>query len=184
MMNGVDRVDALEDIFDGVVDGVFAGFDGESLVTHVLQRDNFLTHFFLRQLLAGDVLVLVVVRTVNAAVDAVVGEVKRREHNNTVAVEGELDFLRQIIHRLNLFRNLTRQKNGRFAVGQTFAVDTVFGLLRTRLFEDRVDEFDVVLVFFGVADGVEDFLVVDEFFRLERFGIVDCHGCVLSYGSE
>jgi hypothetical protein len=91
------------------------------------------------------------------------------------STEGELDFLGKVVHRLYLFGDFTRQKNGRFAVGQAFAVDAVGGLLRTRLFEDGIDEFDVVLVFFGVADGVEDFLVVDEFFRFQRFGIVDCH---------
>ena len=87
VFDAVDRLDAFEYIFYRVVERVFAGLDRQSLVAHILQRDHFLPDVLLAEFLSRDVLVLAVVRTVNASVDAVVGKVQRREHHDPVAVE-------------------------------------------------------------------------------------------------
>ena len=92
VVNAVDCADALENVIYRVVDGVFTKLDGKPFVAHVLQRDNFGADFFLRELLAGNGLVLRVVGTVKAAVYAVVREVERRKQHNAIPVEGLLYF--------------------------------------------------------------------------------------------
>ena len=60
-------------------------------------------------------------------------------------------------------------------MGQAGTEGAVVGLLGACLFQQLVDEGHVVLVLFCIADGVQNFLVVDEFFCFERLGIVDSH---------
>ena len=72
VVDGVNRFDALEDVLDGVVLRVLSRLDRQALVAHVLQRDDLLPDLLLRQLAARDGLVLHVIRTVHAAVHAVV----------------------------------------------------------------------------------------------------------------
>ena len=75
VMHAVDCLDALENVFNRVVDRVLAGLDGKSLMPHVLKGNDFRAHFILRQLLSRNVSVFDVIRAVNAAVDAVVRKV-------------------------------------------------------------------------------------------------------------
>jgi len=125
-------------------------------VTHVFQGAHFGSDFFLGQLLAGDVLVLGVVWAVNAAIDAVVGQVQRREHDDAVAVEVLLDLLSQR-HDLGVFlRIVAGQEHGSFSVGQALA--------QLGLFEDLIDEGEIVFVGVGISQRIQDFLMVDEFF--------------------
>ena len=91
MFDGIDRLDALQHIFDRVVDGVFAGFQRQALVAHVLQRDDLAADLLLRQLFARDMAVFLMIRAIGAAVYTVVGEVQRRKHHDAVAVELLLD---------------------------------------------------------------------------------------------
>ena len=58
------------------------------------------------------------VRAIQAAVHAVVREVERREHDDAVAVERELDFLGELIHLRDFLRVLAGEQHGRLAVGQ------------------------------------------------------------------
>ena len=91
----VDAVDcryAVEDVLNRIVDRVFSCFDCEAFVSHVLQCYDLGADFVLSELLAGNGLVLGVVRAVETAVDAVVRQVQRREKHNPVAVESLLDF--------------------------------------------------------------------------------------------
>lgn len=68
VMGGVvDGVDAFEDVLDRIVHRILAGFDGQTLVAHVLEGAHLRSDLFLGQLLAGDVLVLGVVWAVDAA---------------------------------------------------------------------------------------------------------------------
>ena len=80
VLDAVDGLDTLEDILNRVVDRILARLDSEPLVPHILQGYDLSFNLLLGQLFAGDVLVFVVVRAVGAAVDAVVGKVKRGEH--------------------------------------------------------------------------------------------------------
>ena len=75
----VDGLDAFKNIFDRVVYRIFPGFKGKTFVSHVLERNYLTDDFFLCKLFAWNVSVLDVVRTVCAAVDAVVGKIKWRK---------------------------------------------------------------------------------------------------------
>ena len=57
VFNTVNGVDGVQIIFHGVVNRIFAGFQGESFVPHVLQGDYLPADIFLGKLLAGDVFV-------------------------------------------------------------------------------------------------------------------------------
>ena len=52
MVDGIDRLDGFEDVFDRIVDRIFSGFNGQSLVSHILQGDDFPADFLLCQLLS------------------------------------------------------------------------------------------------------------------------------------
>ena len=73
VLDRIDRLDALQDIFDRVIYRVLACFDCKSLVTHVLQSDYLVPDLVLCELYSRNSLVLAVIRAVNAPVDAVVG---------------------------------------------------------------------------------------------------------------
>ena len=133
-------------------------------MSHVLQCDDLLTDFFLRQLFAADMFVFQMVWAVQAAVDAIVGQIQRCEHDDAVAVKGKLDLLCNFIHFLDFFRNVTGQKHGGFPMRQSFTVNAVSGFFRTCFLKQGIDELNIVLVFLGVAQCVEDFLVVDKLF--------------------
>ena len=108
-----------------------------------------------------------VIRTVNTAVYAVIRQIQRRKHNNTVAVERQLDLLGQLIHLLDLFGNIAGQQHGGFAMRQTGTVYAGGGLLRTGFLQNAVDQLDVALVLLGVFQRFKDFLMVDKLLCME-----------------
>ena len=175
VLDGVNGVDALENVLDRVVDRVLTGLDGKALVTHILQRDNLAGNLLLRQLFAGDMAVFRMIRAVNTAVHAVIRQIQRCEHNNAVAVERQLDLLSQTIHLLDLFGDVAREQHGGLAVRQTGTVYAGGGLLWTGLLQNAVDQLDVVLVLLGVFQRFKDFLMVDKLLCMEGFGIVLSH---------
>ena len=144
VLDVVDGLDGLEDVLDGVVDGILAAFDGESLVSHVLKGNDLAPDLVLGELLARDVLVLHVVGAVDAAVDAVVGEVERREHDDAVAVEVLLDLLGEGVDFGVLLGDVAVEEDGGLAVGESLA--------ETCLVQDFVDERLVVAVLLGVVE--------------------------------
>ena len=77
-----------------------------------------LIHIFLGQLFPADMLVFVVVGAVGAAVDTVIGQIQRGEHNDTVPVEIFFNLFRQTIHFLVFLRQIAVQKHRRLPVGQ------------------------------------------------------------------
>ena len=158
MLDAVDGLDAFQNVLDGVVDGVLAGLQGQALVAHVLQGDDFGPDFLLGEFFPRDVLVLMMVGAVDAAVHAVVGKVEGREEDDAVAVEVFFDLLRQGVDLLRLLGQFAGQENGGLTVGQAFEF---LGFL-----DDAVYERGVVLVFVGVFEGSQNFLVVDEFIRV------------------
>ena len=105
----VDRMDGVEDILDRVVDRVFTGFDGQALMAHILQGDDFVADLFLRKLYARDGFVDPVIGAVDAAVYAVVGQIKRGEQHDAVAVELLFDVLGKLEDLLIFFGDLTGQ---------------------------------------------------------------------------
>ena len=164
VVDGIDGFDALENVFNGVVFRVLTGFDGQPLVAHVLQGDDLPGHLLLGQLLTADVLVFGVVGAVDTAVDAVVGQVQGGKQHNAVAVEFQLDLLGQIVHPLEPRLILTGQQNRGFPVAQALTLG--------RLVENGVHQVQIVLVGVGIDQGVENFLVVDEFRGFQGMGIV------------
>ena len=72
MVDVIDRRDGFEYVFDLIVDRIFSRFDGQSLVSQILQGDDFPADFLLCQLFSRNRPVDCVIRTVGAAVDAVV----------------------------------------------------------------------------------------------------------------
>ena len=155
VLDAVDGPDAFKDILDRVVLRVLAGLEREPLVAHILQGDHLRPDLLLGEFLAADVGVRAVVGAVGAAVDAVVRQIERREHDDPVAVELLLDLHGEVADLLILLRQFAVEQYGGFAVAETFA--------RLRLFEDGVDQFAVVLVGGGVGEGLLNFVVVDEF---------------------
>ena len=99
---------------------------------HILQGDHLGAHLLLGQLFAGDVLVFEVIGAVNAAVDAVVGQVQGGENNDAVAVEGQLDLLGNAVDLFDFLGNLAGQKYRCLAVGQPRADIAGLGFLRPR----------------------------------------------------
>ena len=88
----IDGLNRLQNVFDGVVLWVLAGLEQQTLVTEVLKSNHFAGDFFLRELLADDVLIFSVIRAIGAGIHAVIGEIERREENDAVAVDFFLDF--------------------------------------------------------------------------------------------
>ena len=168
MMDGIDCFDGFQNVLDRVIDRVLPGFNGQALVTHILQGNDFASDLFLGKLDAGNVFVFHMIRAVHTAVDAVVGEIERGKHDDAVAVEGLLDLLSQLVHLCNLFRNVAGQQHRCLPVGEsgTVGLGAVGTFDRSCFCQDFVDQGQVVFVFLRVADGVEDFLMVDEFLCL------------------
>ena len=111
MLDAVDRLNTLQNIFDRIVHRIFAGLDCQTLVSHVLKRRDLLHDLLLCQLLSGNVLVFQVIRAVYTAVHTVVGKIQRCKQHDTVAVKVFLDLLRQRIDFLDFFRDLTGEQH-------------------------------------------------------------------------
>ena len=71
-MNAVNCVDTLENVFNGIVNRILARFNCKALVTHILKGNDLCTHLLLSELLSCNVLILKMIRTVNAAVYTVI----------------------------------------------------------------------------------------------------------------
>ena len=184
VVHRVDGLDALQNVLDGVVLGILTRLNGQALMAHILEGNDLGAHLLLGQLLAGDLLVLQVVGAVDTAVDAVVGEVQGGEHDDAVAVEGQLDLLGDLVDLLDLLGNIAGQQDGRLAVGESRADVARLGLLGSGLIQNGVDELHVALVGLGPGQCLADLAVVDEFLCFERFGVVVCHGDVPFLRSE
>ena len=116
VVDGVDRFDTFEDIFYWVQQGMLTGFDRQALVPHILKRNDLCADFVLRQLFTGNMRILQVIRTVDAAVDTVVGEIQRCEHHDAIAVEGLLDLVCKAVHLLHFFGNVAGEQHRRLTV--------------------------------------------------------------------
>ena len=164
VVDGVDGVDALQQVLHGVVHRVLAGLQGQTLVAHVLEGHHLPDNLLLGELFPGNVLVLAVVGAVFAAVDAVVGQVQGGKHDDTVAVELLLDAPRQVVHPLHQVGLVALEEHRRLPVRQALAV--------LGLFQQLLHQGPVIGVFLSIGQGVPDFSIVDEFLGDMGFGIV------------
>ena len=123
---------------------------------HILQGGDLPDNFFLGQLFSGDMLVFQVVRAVYTAVDAVIGKIQRREHDDAVSVKIFFYLFGQIVELLNFVRHFAGQQNGGFPVGQPLA--------QPRLVQDTVYERSVFFILLRILQRVQNLLVGDEFF--------------------
>ena len=120
----IDGLNALQHILNGTVYRVFTGFQRQTLMAHILQSNNFLPDFFLCQLAAGDMLIFVMIWTVQTSIDAVVGQIQRSKNYNSVAIKSILNFCRTVKNPLNNIWVFTQQQQNSFPVAQTLMVCT------------------------------------------------------------
>ena len=163
MVNGIDRLNAFENVFYRIMHGIFSRLYCKAFMSHVLKSNDLIPNFPLSKLLPRNAPVLEVVRTVDTAVDAVVGKIKRREHDYSVAVEGQLYLPCERVHLLDLLRNIAGQEHRGLAVGKPRAGHAAPAFSGTRLFQQRIYKLKVMLVCLRVGDGLADLRVAYEF---------------------
>ena len=146
VLDGVDRLHALEYVLDGAHDGILPRFDGEALVTHVLQGDDLLANLVLGELAASYVTVLGVVGAIQASVDAVVREIERGKEHDAVAVVGKLDLTGESLDPLIDLWDVTGKEHGRIAMREHAAVVARGVEVGLCLVKDLVNEPQVMLM--------------------------------------
>ena len=73
MLDAINRFNALQNIFNGIIHRVLSGFDGKPLMPHILKGDHFLTDLLLAQFFPSDMFVTMVIRAVCTAVHTIIG---------------------------------------------------------------------------------------------------------------
>ncbi len=109
----------------------------------------------LAELAARNRAVLGVVRTVNAAVDAIIGQIQRSEKDDAVAVELLFDLGSQGIDLLFQGRVVAVHEDGCLTVRQALAAGG--------LFQDLEHPLRVFAFALGLGEAFEHFRMVDEF---------------------
>ena len=135
---------------------VFSGFQCKTFVSHILKGDDFIADFLLGQLLPGNVFIFCMVWAVGTAIDAVVGEIEGREHDNPVAVETVFNFFGQVEYFFNDIRQVTFQKDGGFTVADAFHF--------SGFFQNPFNEIPVVFIFPGIFQTVQNLFIINKFF--------------------
>ena len=102
--------------------------------------------------------VLRVIRTVNAAVDTVIGQIQRREQYDPVAVKVFFDLLGQLIDLLVLIFQIAVQEHRRFPVAQP--------LSQPGFVKDLIDQLPVMFIGLRVGQRFHDLLMVDKIVRV------------------
>ena len=102
-------------------------------------------------------LIFDMIGAVGTAVDAVVGQIQRSEHDNPVAVKILFDLLRKLEDLFIFFLDLTGKQHRCFPVRKA--------LPELRLFDQSVDHLYILLVLVCVGECVQNFLVVDKIIR-------------------
>ena len=165
VMDAVYGLDRLQDVFYRIIARVFAGFERQTLVPHILQGYDLPSDFLLGELAAGYGLVLGVVRTIYAAVHAIVGEIERCEHHDAVAVEALLYFFCQMEDAVYQIGDVALQEHGSLTVGQSAAF--------RRLLKQILYQLPIVLMLRCVLQRIENLLMVDKLFCLTGGRIKD-----------
>ena len=171
MFNIINSVYGFQHIFNRIVYRILSQFNGQALVAHILQGNNFLANLILSQLLTANMLILGMVRAIQTAVDAIIGKIQWGKQYNTIAVVILLNLTSQIIDFLQLGLVVTGQKYGSLPMGKSLA--------QLSLSNNLIHNLHIVLVFVSIFQGCLNFLVRDKFLCLHGFYIIHL---TLSYG--
>ena len=170
MAYGVDGLDRLQYIFDGALLGVLARFQGQSLVSHILQGNHFATYLLLCQSAARDMLVLRMIRTVYATVHTVVREVVWGKHHDAVAIDAFLQSAGDSIHALLYLLVANLDEHSSLTVRDAFAQ---FGLGEYLLYQRLV-----ITMLTGIFQRGAYLTIVDKLLGTFRLSII-CYITVL-----
>lgn len=118
---GVDAFHTLDDVVEGDIYGVLSGLHRDTLVAEGEDRVRLLIDLLHRQLLAAHRVIAGVEAAVNAAVDAVVSDIERREEHDAPAVDALLDLLRKRVELMFELRVVNLQQHRRLTVGEAVA---------------------------------------------------------------
>ena len=151
MLDTVNSLNALQDIFNRVIERILTCLQSKALVPHILQRCYLFYDLLLGQFLPGYMLVFPVIRTVYTAVDTVIGQIKGRKHNNPVPVEILFNLFSQFVDLLVFLLDVAVQQYRSFPVGQSFA--------KLCLFQDLVNKRLIVLICLSVGKCLLDFFM-------------------------
>ena len=166
MFNRINGIYTFKHIFYRIIHGILTALYGKSLMAKILKRNNLLLDLILCKLFACDVLILKMIRAIQAAVYAVVGKIERCENNNSVAIKCKLYFLSQLEYLFINSRIVARQQNRSLPMRKAFAEASVSLLYGTCLFEYFLDKSHIVFVLVRVFQRFEDFLMVNKFLCL------------------
>ena len=156
---------ALQDIVDGAVFVVLAGFQEQALVAERFERQHLFAQLFLGKLPPRG-LVGCVEPAVAAVVDAVVRKVERREHDDAAPVDALLDAPRKGVYLSPYVLVLSVEESGGLPVAEPAA--------KPRLFEYAVQRVPVGSALLSFLQGFADLGVIDEFIGVPRRRII--HG--------
>ena len=101
--------------------------------------------------------VFLMVRTVSTTIYAVIREIQRCKHHNTVAIKLLLNFCGLCKDAFQCVFVFTGEQDSRLAMRQSFEF---IGLV-----DEAVNQFQVVLIFFRIAEGIANFFIVNKFSR-------------------
>jgi len=163
MLYGINGLYGFQYIFYRIIDRILPRFNGQPLMTHILQGYNLPLYLLLRKLNTPYMLVFHMIGTVYASVYAVVGKIEGRKHHNPVPIKRQLYLFGQLIHFFHLFRNFAGQQHGRLAVRQTGTAGPAGGLHRPGLFQNRIYKRNIILIFLRIFYCFEYFLMIDKF---------------------
>ena len=131
-------------------------FKSEPLMSHVLQSNHFPANFLLRQFLACNRLVFSMIRTIYATIYAIVRQIKRCEHDDTVAIKLLFDFFGKMKDTFYQVRLVTFQQNSRFPVRQSLA--------QSRFFNQLFNQDTVILIVLRIFQRIQNLLMMDKLF--------------------
>ena len=157
MFDAVYGFDGFQIIIHRIADRILPCLKSKTFVSHVLQRDYFPADLLLAELLSRDMFVLRVIRTVCASVNAVIGQVQRSKHYNTVSVEILFDLFCQLIDLLVFLFDRTGEQYGCLPVGQPFSF--------LCLLDNRINQFHIFFILISICQCLKDLLVIDKIIR-------------------
>ena len=161
MLDAVDGFNALQNIFDRIIDRIFARLDRQPFMPHILKGDHLPADLLLRQFFPADVIVAMMVGTIRTSIYTVIRKVQRRKHHNPVSIKALLDIFGQLPDLFIFLFQITFQQDSGLPVGDPFHLP--------RLFQNRADQLPVALIFLRKRKRLLNLRIVDKFFCVTRF---------------
>ena len=103
------------------------------------------------------------IRTVDTAIDTVVGQIKGRKDDDSIPVIGQLDFLRQRINFIQYLRVFTGKEHRRLPVRESTTYGGTSIPAGLRFLKNLSDQFLVILVLLCIGKGGKNLLMVNKF---------------------